>query len=263
LRPLSFILVDFHWNHSKLSDKFNSYCKERSVFFFADRSIDKAPFINSLIFFYFMDFSPDLIISSHLLILGVISFSRAFRCGIPLLMWDFSIPIMEALSAVNLSLKNNCLPVSRRFGYACVHFNPTIKGFFIFFLTQFSFSSELFSFHEFVTFLMFLLLIFIYCLIWGGQIGFRVLLQLSCVSWDLLMSNYVVNFEESSMSCWERRYVLLCLNKIFCKYVRSIWFMTSVNCILSLFSFCLDALSISETQVLKSPCITVRANIWF
>jgi hypothetical protein len=44
---------------------------------------------------------------------------------------------------------------------------------------------------------------------------------------------------------------------MFYKYVRTIWFITSVNFTVSLFSFCFHDLSIAESEVLKSPTITM------
>lgn len=64
-----------------------------------------------------------------------------------------------------------------------------------------------------------------------------------------------------------RRNILLCLGKMFYKYIRSLWFEMSVESSSSLFSFCLDDLSIGqslvsqldesgESGVLKSSSIT-------
>jgi hypothetical protein len=39
------------------------------------------------------------------------------------------------------------------------------------------------------------------------------------------------------------------------RYVKSIWFITSVSFTVSLFSFCFHDLSIAESGVLKSPII--------
>jgi hypothetical protein len=52
-----------------------------------------------------------------------------------------------------------------------------------------------------------------------------------------------------------RRYILLLLDEMFYKYVRSIWFKTSVSFTVSLFSFCFHDLSIDENGVLTYYCV--------
>ena len=42
----------------------------------------------------------------------------------------------------------------------------------------------------------------------------------------------------------------------------SIWFITSVSLIISLFSFCLDDLYIGESEVLKSPTVNLWSSIY-
>ena len=72
------------------------------------------------------------------------------------------------------------------------------------------------------------------------------------------MPMYVVNFGDGLMR--RRMYILLCLGEMFCKHVRSIWFVVmSVDSGISLFSFCLGDILIGESGVLKSPieCVQV------
>ena len=51
--------------------------------------------------------------------------------------------------------------------------------------------------------------------------------------------------------------VYLYLAKWFYRYVRSIWFVTSVSFIITLFSFCLDNLSFGESWMLNSSTINI------
>ena len=53
---------------------------------------------------------------------------------------------------------------------------------------------------------------------------------------------YVVNFGDGLMR--RRMYILSCLCEMFCKHVRSIWFVMSASSNTSLFNFCLDDLLI-------------------
>lgn len=61
----------------------------------------------------------------------------------------------------------------------------------------------------------------------------------------------VNNFKKVSWGL-RRRYVPLCLGEMFCKYL-----LTSIGCTISLFSFCMDDLSIGEIGVLKTPTVSV------
>jgi hypothetical protein len=52
-------------------------------------------------------------------------------------------------------------------------------------------------------------------------------------------------------------YIFLCLDEMFYKYVGSIWIITFVTFVISLFSLCLNNLSIGESVVLKFHIIYV------
>jgi hypothetical protein len=105
-----------------------------------------------------------LIISRCLLLLGEFaSFcSRAFRCAVKLLVYALSRLFLEALRAMNFPLRNAFI-VSHKFGYVVSSFSLTSKksliSFFISSLTKVSLSRVLFSFHVYVGFLLFMLLL--------------------------------------------------------------------------------------------------------
>ena len=72
------------------------------------------------------------------------------------------------------------------------------------------------------------------------------------------MSEYVVNFRETFYEVVRRKFILLCLAEMLCKYLLGAFgFITPVGSSISLLSFCLDDLSIGESRILKSPTINV------
>ena len=96
-------------------------------------------------------------VSCHLLLLGVFACfcSRAFRCDAKLLVWGLPNFFMKALSAMNFPL-NTAFIVSYRFGNDVSSFSlNSIKALISFFI---SFLTNLFSFHDYEGFLLFLLL---------------------------------------------------------------------------------------------------------
>ena len=86
------------------------------------------------------------------------------------------------------------------------------------------------------------------------------LFQLSCICWDLFCVHIYGQFWRKFSEVLDRRYILLCLGEMFYRYVRSIWFISSVTFIIFLFNFCLDDLSIGESGVLNSPNIDVLGS---
>lgn len=96
--------------------------------------------------------------------------------------------------------------VFRKFGYAVrsfsLHSKNSLISLFLFVLTHFSFLRELFNFHEFVSFLLFQLLIPSFNACWPDRMGgvisiFIYLLRLA------LCPKYVANFRQSSVRCRE------------------------------------------------------------
>ena len=69
---------------------------------------------------------------------------------------------------------------------------------------------------------------------------------------------HVVNFGERFHEVLRRWYTLFYLDEKSCRYVRSIWLLTPISAIISLFGFCLGDLSVCESGVLKSSTI----NVW-
>ena len=105
-----------------------------------------------------------LMISCLLLLLGVLaSFcSKAFRCAVKLLVYALSSFFLEALRAMSFPLSTAFI-VSHKFGYVVPSFSLNSKksliSFFISSLTKLLLSKELISFHVYVGFLLFLLLL--------------------------------------------------------------------------------------------------------
>jgi hypothetical protein len=105
-----------------------------------------------------------MIISCRLLLLGVFasSCSTAFRCVIKLLVCALSSFILEALRAMSFPL-STAFTVSHKFEYIVASFSLNSKksliSFFISSLTKLSLSKVLFSFHVYVGFLLFWLLL--------------------------------------------------------------------------------------------------------
>lgn len=108
---------------------------------------------------------------------------------------------MQALSTVNLPLSTTLI-TSQKSGYAVhsvsVNSMKSFISFFISYLTQQLFNKKLFSFHEFVDFLLFmLLLIFSFNLWWSDRMqGQKLYFELN--SWTLLnfTSWQSLNFQE-------------------------------------------------------------------
>ena len=115
---------------------------------------------------------------------------------------------------------------------------------------QFLFGGEL-SFHEFVSFLPFLLLMFSFHP-WGAD-RIEVLLQFLKYLWNFLC---VLIHNQLWRQCHEvLKYIFL---SVLVESPFYLWFY--LTC-LYLFSFCLNDLSIGKSQVLKSPTISVWASI--
>lgn len=58
-----------------------------------------------------------------------------------------------------------------------------------------------------------------------------------------------------------KRYIVLCLVEMVCKYLLLAFFILSVSSIIFLFIFCLVDISISESWVLKSPTISLWESL--
>lgn len=126
--------------------------------------------VSLILYFVFVSIllisAAHLIISWHLGLLGMITslFSRSLRCAVKLLVFSLFNFFMKAFSVFILSYI---------FGYALYSLLLTSKKyFFSLFLSWpiFSFSTDLFSSHEFVIFLLFLLLLFRFSLWWSYKI---------------------------------------------------------------------------------------------
>ena len=65
----------------------------------------------------------------------------------------------------------------------------------------------------------------------------------------------MVNCAEGSITYQEKDVFFFCLGEMFYRYLLGLF--ESVGSIISLFSFCLDDLSIGESGVLKSPSMNV------
>jgi hypothetical protein len=115
--------------------------------------------------FYFIYFIPRLIASWYLLLFCIFaSFcSRAFPCDVKSQPWDHTNFFVIGLSAMNFPLSTAFI-VSYKFGYVVHSFSLNSRRSFIssifYSLTQSSLSRELFSFHEFLIFLLFCLIRF-------------------------------------------------------------------------------------------------------
>ena len=120
----------------------------------------------SLIFLYcslcfcFIDCNPEFdyfLTSTHPTLAFSFSF-RAYRCVVNLILWEISNLIMNALSAMNIPRKT-VFNVFFILGYAAhslsLNSRKSLSSFFISALFQLLFRKELFSFHEFVGFLLF------------------------------------------------------------------------------------------------------------
>lgn len=108
-----------------------------------------------------------------------------------------------------------------------------------------------FSFHEFVGFLL-LKSSFNPCWYDRRQGCF----QFSYICWNLLCDLVCGKFWRLFCEVLRSMCILLCLGEMF--VIRSIWFIMSVSSVISLFSFCLNHLSIDENGIVKSPTI----NVW-
>ena len=78
------------------------------------------------------------------------------------------------------------------------------------------------------------------------------------------VSNYVVNYREGAMRCWEEG-VFFCFRMI-CSidiYIICSWFIVSASFTVSLFSICFHDISICESGVLKSATIIVWSEMYF
>ena len=136
----------------------------------------------------------------------------------------------------------------------CLHFHwilESLYNFFISSLTKSSLSKELFNFRKCVGSPLFLLLLMSRIIVHGDMIGG--LFQPSCICWGLFCVWLYGQF-------WRRfheKVYLFVLGEMFCRCVKSIWFITSVSFTVSLFSFCSNDLSVGVSWVLRSSTIIV------
>ena len=142
-----------------------------------------------------------LTISCLLALLGVFaSFCfRAFRCAVKLLVWDLSNFFIKAFSTMNFPLNfplNDAFIVSHMFGYNASTFSLNSRksfiSFFISSLTNLSLNKDLFSFHVYVGFLKFLLLLKTSLRLWWSDRMHGIisifLYQLRVVLWPIIWS---------------------------------------------------------------------------
>lgn len=73
--------------------------------------------------------------------------------------------------------------------------------------------------------------------------------------WDRICGQFWQKFLERL----RRRYIILHLGKMLCKYTRSIWFIKSIIASISLASFCHDDLSVHKSGILKY----FTTNMWW
>lgn len=106
--------------------------------------------------------------------------------------------------------------VSHKFGYVMSLFYSILKFFlWISFLIHFSLTSELFSFHEFVHFLL-----LNSSLTHGSHIGCRELFPFSCIYWDLSYVQVCCQFWRKFLELLRRKYIPFVLTEMFYKYVQ-------------------------------------------
>jgi hypothetical protein len=98
-------------------------------------------------------------------------------------------------------------------------FNPGKS--FICFWNHFLFSSELLSFHEFASFLLFLLFIYNFNLRWSG--GIRKLFQFSCICQDLLCIPVCGQFWRKFHEPPRKRFLLLFVLTGFVRQLDTTW----------------------------------------
>ena len=94
-------------------------------------------------------------------------------------------------------------------------------------------------------------------LVHGDLIECMWLFQSSCICWGLFCVWLSGQFWRKFHEVLRRSNSLLFWGETFCRYVKSIWFITSVSSTLCLFSFCFNDLFIGESGVLNSPTINV------
>lgn len=115
-------------------------------------------------------------------------------------------------------------------------------------LTQFSLTRDLFSSHVLV---MFLLLIFSFNLWWSGRmLGIISIFLYLLVLASCQCAQFWRKFHEE-YSFVRSRYTLLCLEEMFCNLLLGL-FGLSLSSSISVFSFCLNDMSIGKNSILKS-----------
>ena len=136
-----------------------------------------------------------MIISCCLLLLcHFASFSsRAFRCAIKFLMYVFSRFFLEALRAMSFPLRT-VFTVSHKFEYVVASFTLTSKkslvSFFTSSLTELSLNRVLFSFHVYVGFLLFMLLLKISLSSrWSDRM--HEIISIFCICWHLFYDRFI------------------------------------------------------------------------
>ena len=90
-------------------------------------------------------------------------------------------------------------------------------SFLIFVLTHFSFTTELFSFHEFISFLFLLFLIFSFNQWWLD--GMKGIISISLYLLRLAMCPSMLSFWRLFHELLRRKHVHLFLGEVFCKYL--------------------------------------------
>lgn len=138
---------------------------------------------------------------------------------------------------MNLPLRTSIFVCHRYF-----HFYSIIKSFKFFRDLSFIQSWDI-IFCDFVRFLLFLLLVIPrFNLSWSNRLQFLYQFRFT------FLYVYVINYGESCKYCWAE-------GIIFCVSVKPIWFMMLCSSRISLFSHCLDDLTISKNGVSKTPTI--------
>jgi hypothetical protein len=163
---------------------------------------------------------------------------------------------MKIPIAINFPLSTAFI-VSHMVGYHASSFSlnsiKSLISFFISSLTKLTLSRELFSFHAYVVFLLYLLLL-------KSSHGYLIecmgLFQSSCICWGLvyiqLYGQFWISFHEVLRK--KVHFPVLEWNILHIS-VKFIWFITSVSFTMAPLSFCFNDLPNGESGQLKSPNI--------
>ena len=132
-----------------------------------------------------------------------------------------------------------------------LNYRRTSISFFISYLSKWSLSKELFSFHEYVCFLLFK---YITNLWLSDRIQWVISIFLYLLR---LVPDCVVHFGEGSVRCWEEGILFYSLCERFCRYLLNSFGLQHVSFIVLLFNFCFNDLSVGQSRELKSVTIIV------